>query len=173
MSQASLGWSQGPVSKCLPRALHFSGLSTSSLPPLPWLKCILVITSLITAKAICLHAPAKTSLLPCRDSCSSAQRMRGHRYRCKPWSSQKPRPWGHNTHGGGGQVTGNLPSRILQVQGSKADPAPWAPDWFSQALSVQKAQVCPTHPGLASAALGALGSQCSQGEETSWTTLKA
>lgn len=173
MSQASLGWSQGPVSKCLPRALHFSGLSTSSLPPLPWLKCILVITSLITAKAICLHAPAKTSLLPCRDSCSSAQRMRGHRYRCKPWSSQKPRPWGHNTHGGGGQVTGNLPSRILQVQGSKADPAPWPPDWFGQALSVQKAQVCPTHPGLASAALGALGSQCSQGEETSWTTLKA
>lgn len=76
-------------------------------------------------------------------------------------------PWG------GGQVTGNLPSRILQVQGSKADPAPWPPDWFGQALSVQKAQVCPTHPGLASAALGALGSQCSQGEETSWTTLKA
>lgn len=37
--------------KCLPRALYFSSLSFSILPLLPRLKCILVITSLITAKA--------------------------------------------------------------------------------------------------------------------------
>ena len=70
-----VGSEPGPcLVKCLPRALHLSGLSISILPLLPWLKCILVITSLITAKAVCLHAPAKTRLLPCRDSCSSAQR---------------------------------------------------------------------------------------------------
>lgn len=51
-------------------------LSISILSLLPWFKCILVITSLITAKAICIHPPAKTGLLPCRDSCSSAQRKR-------------------------------------------------------------------------------------------------
>lgn len=35
--------------------------SISILPLLPQFKCILVITSLITAKAICVHPPAKTA----------------------------------------------------------------------------------------------------------------
>lgn len=54
--------SQSPVFASVPpRALAHSGLAISTLPLLSQLKCILVITSLITAKAICVHPPARSA----------------------------------------------------------------------------------------------------------------
>lgn len=78
--------SQAPVSASVPLspwALHFSGLYRLQPPPPLWLKCILVIISLITATTLHPHTsqdqPAAWHgfLLPC------SERMMGPGYCCK------------------------------------------------------------------------------------------